>query len=100
MFCPKCGTESSTSLNYCRRCGLSLQRVTAALATEFTAGELAPSTADEARRQALRRAFKLLPWGVVLFVLGIIAAVLGSDLFHVQAVETVGVVMILLGMLV
>jgi hypothetical protein len=99
MFCPKCGTESATGLNFCRRCGLSLQRVSTALSTEFSADELKPTGADEARRRALRRAFRLLPLGVVLFVVGIIFAVLGSDLLKVQAVETAGVVMILLGML-
>jgi hypothetical protein len=98
VFCPKCGTESSTGLNFCRRCGLNLQRVTTALSAEFSADELEPG-ADEARRRALRRAFTLLPWGVLLLFSGIIIEVIGDEMLHEKLMESAGVVLILLGVM-
>jgi hypothetical protein len=99
MYCPKCGAESSTGLNFCRRCGLSLQRVSAALSAEFTPAELEPED-DEDRRRALRRAFRILPFGVLLLFSGIIVIIIGSDLLHEKIVETVGVIALLLGILI
>jgi hypothetical protein len=35
MFCPNCGTKNSVGLNYCRSCGLKLERIVEAVADQL-----------------------------------------------------------------
>lgn len=71
MFCPKCGTQNSVGLNYCRNCGLKLDAVFEAVADQL------PSQVDaefqrrkeKAERTGLRSLLTAGVAGLVLFVL-------------------------------
>lgn len=48
----------------------------------------------------MRRAFRILPWGVFLLFAGIIVVIIGGDMLHEKLIESVGVISILLGVLI
>ncbi len=61
LFCPKCGSESTGDIRYCRRCGTNLEVVTKAM--------LVPALADDELARA-QRAFRMgLVRGLGLLVL-------------------------------
>ena len=72
MFCPKCGQQASDEVRFCPRCGLSLAGLTGYVAANsFAPARVEAPRAPEltAKRQATRRAAKLMFFSVILFPL-------------------------------
>jgi hypothetical protein len=82
MFCPKCGTEASSGLAYCRSCGLSLGPVGAVLDARLNAavGQLA----------SVERVIRFGLVGMAVFVVTALFAVSSSGPFDL----TVGPVLL------
>lgn len=64
MFCPRCSNEYSEAIAYCRSCGLGLDEV-----TRVVAGE-----AENAPEMVSRPNFKLMRFGIGLFIFGTVVA--------------------------
>lgn len=71
MYCPQCGSEASSGLQYCRSCGLALNAVEAALGDGFSAA------ASELRHGARAIKFSLIWMGLFVVIAGIAAAAAG-----------------------
>lgn len=70
MFCPRCGQQQiSDEVRFCARCGLSLAKVPALLASGVApaAAESSPSPARTQKRAGIRRGAKLMFFSAVLF---------------------------------
>lgn len=72
MYCPNCGTKTKTDQNYCRACGLGLEKIASTLTEQL------PARVDES---LLARKDRLEKWGVVslsVFAFGVISFLLYS----------------------
>ena len=66
MFCPSCGTTTSTEVRFCRKCGLELSEISQALSTQREQAGLSPGQYNPLvrRKQIVERL------GVVLLATG------------------------------
>ena len=77
MFCPNCGTESSSEQKFCRSCGFTLHTV-----SQLLAGQHAPDAVDQTlietveRYQSQRQ--KLLRWGFLVLWGGLLVLAIGK----------------------
>lgn len=72
MYCPNCGTKTSTDQNFCRSCGLRLEKVAATLSEQM------PTRVDLTLQQQKERYEK---WGMAalsVFGLGILSFIIYS----------------------
>ena len=77
MFCPNCGTESSTEQKFCRSCGFTLHTV-----AQLLAGEHAPGAVDQTLIETIERyqsqRQKLLRWGFLVLWGGLLVLAIGK----------------------
>ena len=71
MYCPKCGTENIPQANFCRACGVRLQRVSR-LAS--------PTTPSNATAPDLSRAIKKLVVGIGLLLIAFVPLLEGEPI--------------------
>lgn len=71
MYCPNCGKTSEGEQNFCRSCGLSLEKVAQSLAEQIPAVDLETSQALR-RRRVERWLSILLGSGFAVFVVAVL----------------------------
>lgn len=90
IFCPKCGTENTSGVRFCRNCGVEIEAVAALLE-----GRLVVSDEGEGKgffgKRSWEKALIAFSLGVVLLILGFI---LGFD--HTTGSPTPGLGLLLL----
>lgn len=96
MYCPNCGKENPEGRRFCRSCGLSLQAIAPALASESPS-----ASAEESSVQPFSR-FQAgwqnpFIYALLLIVLGITVAVVGDKALSSQTTQDIGTIIALLG---
>jgi hypothetical protein len=66
MFCPNCGTKTSIDQNYCRACGLGLEKIAVSLTEQL------PTKPDRSLQEQKHRFEKLGVAALSVFFLGIL----------------------------
>lgn len=80
MHCPRCGTSATVGQQFCRSCGLNLEKV-----AELLGNELAePSSSIDERARLRERQRKFEQWGGIagLITFGLILLLLIVVVFH------------------
>lgn len=72
MYCPNCGTKTSSDQNFCRACGLGLEKVAASLFEQM------PAKVDRTLQQQKERYEKMGMAALSVFGLGILIFILYS----------------------
>jgi len=90
MFCPNCGTQNSIEQNFCRACGLSLEK------TALSLSEQLPAKVDQSLQAQKDRLEKLGVAALSVFGLGFLGFVL---YLVVQKIMVKGDLLTVLGML-
>ena len=97
MFCPSCGTQILNEQKYCRACGMELEPVAALVASRrLPPVSFKPSKSDQ---EITFRAVKLITAGVLFFFLGAIVSIAGRRLFNREDLGTVGVFLLMFGLI-
>ena len=94
MYCPNCGTKTKTDQNYCRACGLALEKVAASLSEQL------PARVDEG---LLAQKDRFEKWGIValsVFAFGVISFLLYSIGSRVISKGGLLTVLLMLGVLI
>ena len=94
LYCPRCGKGFASETSFCRTCGLSLDGV-----SEIVNGEAA-----DAPEMVSRPNFKLMRFGIGLFIFGLVIGLINGalkdfDLFPQAYGKFVFMAMVALGML-
>ncbi len=94
LYCPRCGKGFASETSFCRTCGLSLDGV-----SEIVNGE-----AESAPEMVSRPNFKLMRFGIGLFIFGLVIGLLNGalkdfNLFPQAYGKFVFMAMVALGML-
>jgi hypothetical protein len=81
MHCPRCGTNATVGQQFCRSCGLCLEKVAELLGNELAVG---PSSSVDERARLRERARKFEQWGGIagLVTFGLILLLLIVVVFH------------------
>lgn len=69
MFCPNCGTKTATDQNFCRACGLGLEKIA------VTLNEQLPARVDVSLQQQKERFEKLGVAALSVFGLGVLSII-------------------------
>ena len=96
MHCPSCGTEISTTLKFCRSCGMSLELVSKAMAEHLSA-DASPVAKAETDKRVLQRMIKTMGVGGVIVFAGIVIVVIGRKLLHNELADLIGGLILLAG---
>jgi hypothetical protein len=98
MHCPRCGTNATVGQQFCRSCGLNLEKVTELLGEEV---ELSSSIEERARLRERQRKFE--QWGGIaglvtfgLILLTLIVVVFSQMILKQRALVIPGLILILL----
>ena len=98
MHCPRCGTSATVGQQFCRSCGLSLEKVTELLGEEV---ELSSTIEERARLRERQRKFE--QWGGIaglvtfgLILLTLIVVVFSQIILKQRALVIPGLILILL----
>ena len=94
LYCPRCGKLFASETSFCRTCGLSLDGV-----SEIVSGE-----AESAPEMVTRPNFKLMRFGIGLFIFGLVIGLINGalkdfELFPQAYGKFVFMAMVALGML-
>ena len=81
MHCPRCGTNATIGQQFCRSCGLSLEKVAELLGDELA---IEPSSSIDERARLRERQRKFEQWGGIagLVTFGLILLLLIVVVFH------------------
>ena len=96
MHCPSCGTEVSTSLKFCRSCGMGLELVSKAMAEHVSADESDLSKV-ESDKGALQRMVKTMGLGGIILFAGIVVVLIGRKLLHNDLADLIGGLVLMAG---
>src|SRR5262245_43552593 len=97
MFCPNCGNQGARDQNFCRSCGMNLQKVAPALIDHLAKpgpDQLSMETPAAIRRRARRNAL----WGMAIMFTGIAYGVVGKLMIHDDMVTGAGALVAVIGM--
>jgi hypothetical protein len=97
MFCPNCGNHAAVDQNFCRSCGMDLQKVAPALAehlAEFGTGQSGIESAKDLRRLAVRR----VKCGAAVMFAGIAVSIIGTMFIHNEEVSGAGALLSVTGL--
>lgn len=72
MYCPNCGSKTSTDQNFCRACGLRLEKIAASLAEQL------PTKVDLTLQQRKERYEKMGMAALSVFGIGVLTFILYS----------------------
>lgn len=72
MYCPNCGTKTSLDQNFCRSCGLGLDKIVASLSEQM------PTKVDPTLQQQKERYEKMGMAALGVFALGVLGFILYS----------------------
>ena len=72
MYCPNCGSKTSTDQNFCRACGLGLEKIAASLTEQM------PAKVDLTLQQQKERYEKLGMAALSVFGIGVLSFILYS----------------------
>lgn len=81
MFCPNCGSKNSAKQNYCRSCGLSLEKIA------LTLSEQLPSQMTSNLRQQKERLEKLGVAALAVFGSGILGLLLYGIVYKIMILQ-------------
>jgi hypothetical protein len=100
MHCPRCGTNATVGQQFCRSCGLNLEKVTELLGDELS---VEPLSSNEERARLRERQRKLEQWGGIaglvtflLILLTLIVVVFSQMTLKQSALVIPGLLLILL----
>lgn len=100
MHCPRCGTNATVGQQFCRSCGLSLEKVAELLGDDLT---VEPSSSIDERARLRERARKFEQWGGIaglvtfgLILLLMIIVVFSQMIMKGRAMVIPGLLLILL----
>ena len=93
MNCPKCGSQTTSAQQFCRTCGAGLQ----------TLPDLAAVSSQEHKRENVGEADSspfnnIMRIGLFVMFAGVMIAIVGKTLLHLDLVTNVGVLMNVVGM--
>jgi hypothetical protein len=102
MHCPRCGTNATVGQQFCRSCGLSLEKVAELLGDELA---VEPSSSIDERRRLRERQQKFEHWGGIaglitfgLILLAMIVIVFSQMILKGRAMVIPGLLLILLAL--
>ena len=78
MYCPNCGSKTATDQNFCRACGLRLEKIAASLAEQL------PTKVDLTVQQRKERYEKMGMAALSVFGLGILSFILYSVVYKLM----------------
>ncbi len=81
MYCPNCGTKTSSDQNFCRACGLGLEKIA------VTLNEQLPTRVDVSLQQQKERFEKLGVAALSVFGLGVLSIILYGVVYKLMMSE-------------
>lgn len=77
MYCPNCGTKTSTDQNFCRSCGLGLDKIALSLTEQL------PTRVDRTLQQQKERFEKLGVAALSVFGLGVLSLIVYGIVYKI-----------------
>ncbi len=68
MYCPNCGKTNSAEQNFCRSCGLNLEKITQSIAEQIPAGEIDQHI--QGRHRIVDRSIKIVAGSAISILVG------------------------------
>lgn len=96
MHCPGCGAQISMEQKFCRVCGMNLEAVSIALATQ----SILPASNDSHATGSSNTSRRIMPWmrwGVIITFVGIILGIVGKKFVHDDIISGVGALIAIAG---
>ena len=81
MYCPNCGTKTATDQNFCRACGLGLEKIALSL------NEQLPTRVDVSLQQQKERFEKLGVAALSVFGLGVLSIIIYGVVYKMMMSE-------------
>jgi hypothetical protein len=78
MFCPNCGTKTATDQNFCRACGLALEKIALSVSDQL------PAKVDRSLLEQKERFEKLGVAALSVFGLGVLSFILYSVVYKLM----------------
>jgi hypothetical protein len=82
MYCPNCGKTNSSEQNFCRSCGLNLEKIAQSILEQLPAGEL-----DKVIQDRRRRADRLIKFVAGSAISIVVASVLWGIIYEIIIVK-------------
>jgi hypothetical protein len=96
MHCPGCGAQTSIEQKFCRVCGMNLEALSIALATQSVLPDSNDSHAT-AISHTSRRIMPWMRWGFIIMFVGAFLGVIGKKFIHDDIMSGVGALIAIAG---
>jgi hypothetical protein len=97
MYCPACGTKTSTEHKFCRSCGMDLRMVYDILTGKLPAAATGQKKAEADDKALAHRMVKFMSWGGIILFVGLVFVIVGKKYLHSEELNMVGGLTALLG---